>query len=291
MLHERLGFPKEEKPTMEKDIPKPDLIMKKFEPISQSRVAEQLSGEISGPDSVHAIPGSSTAQENPDPKEQLGKSLGNLANRMRQNQTGWLAHFGFSYLDKRFGELRNACQELQAEFLALSDDAPALLQFRGKIGDLEASYNRLRFRLVQVPSFLAVAAASVIIGSAVLHSGIFDYVQDKLEIRRVMRFVLMAIAGALLWGLTSAMSRRESATPGDLQEATFFSVLVRILIAIIVSTIIVILTFKKDGVPLKLGQIWKSPEMWSFLAGYSCHIIILALNKVVEKVSKMIESL
>jgi len=276
---------------MEKDIPKPDLIMKKFEPISRGGEVDQTSGKTASPDTVPAVPGGSIAQENPDPKEQLGQSLGNLAHRMRQNQTGWLAHFGFSYLDKRFGELRNACQELQIEFLALSDDALALVQFRGKIDSLEASYNRQRFRLVQVPSFIAVAAASVVIVSAVLHSGLFDHLQDKLEIRRVMRFVLMAVAGALLWGLTSAMSRRESATPGGLQEATFFSVLERILIAIIVSTIIVMLTFKKDGVPLKLGQIWKSPEMWSFLAGYSCRIIILALNKVVEKVSKMIESL
>ncbi len=276
---------------MEKDTPKPDLIMKKFEPISGEGVAEQTSSETQGPDSVRALPGGGTAMEEPDPKELLRQSLSNLATHMRRNQTGWLANFGFSYLDRPFRELRAACQDLEIESLTLSDDAHELLLFRGRINDLEASYNRLRFRLLQVPSFIVLSVVSVAIATAVLHSGVIDYIQDKMGIRQVMRYVVMAIAGALLWGLTSLMTHREKHYTTAPHGVSFASVLIRVMIAIVVPTIIVMLTFKKDGTPLKLGQIWKSPEAWSFLAGYSCQIIVLGLNKLVEKVSKMIESL
>lgn len=271
------------------DNPKHDLIMKKFEPITKGEVAEPASGDAAGPDSSPAVPGG-TGQEKPDPRDQLRQSLSALSDRMRRNQTGWLANFGFLHLDERFRNLRDACQELQIALLALPDDTKSLLRFRSRIDDVEASYNRLRFRLVLVPSFIVIAAVLVAIGLAVFHSGLIDYVQDKMEIRRVMRFVLMAVVGAFLWGLTSLMSHRDSDSTKASKGVTFGSVFIRVLIAIVVPTILVMITFKKDGTPLKFGQIWKSPEAWSFLAGYSCQIIILGLNKLVEKVTKMIES-
>lgn len=275
---------------MADDIPKPDLILKKFEPVSQAGAVEQASAEAESPDSVPADSGGE-AQDRLDPKEVLSQSVGKLADRMRRTQTGWLAHFGFFHVDERFRELRNACKELQIELLTLSDDPQDLLNFQSKIDDLEATHNRLRFRLIEAPSAIVIAAVSVAIGLAVYHSGLIEYLQDKLELKRVMRYVLMAVAGALLWGLTSIMSRGESAKSADSGHVSFSSILVRVLIAIVVPTIIVMLTFKKDGTPLKLGQMWKSPEIWSFLAGYSCQIIILVLNKLVDKVTKMIESL
>lgn len=177
------------------------------------------------------------------------------------------------------------------ECLALSDNPEEMLRFRSEIDDLEASYRRVRFRLVQVPFFIVIAATTIGIGLLVSHSGLIDHMQDKMEIRRVMRYVYMAVAGALLWGLTSLMTRRQSALSDGSHELSSFSVLARFFIAIVFATLIVMLTFKKDGTPLKLGQIWKSPETWSFLAGYSCQIIILGLNKLVEQVSKMIESI
>ena len=95
----------------------------------------------------------------------------------------------------------------------------------------------------------------------------------------------------MLWSLTSLMSRRQARHGEHPDEISIGSVTLRVLIAIVVPTIIVILTFKKGGAALSFGQIWKSPAVWSFLAGYSCQLIILALNKLVEKVTKMIESL
>lgn len=173
----------------------------------------------------------------------------------------------------------------------MSGNPEEVLRFKSKIDDIEASYRRVRFRFVQVPSFIVIALMTIGIGLIVAHSGLVDYVQDKMEVKRVMRFVYMAVAGALLWGATSMMRRRQSTLPDGSHEVSFFSVSARFFIAIVFATLIVMLTFKKDGTPLKLGQIWKSPETWSFLAGYSCQIIILGLNKLVEKVSKMIESI
>ena len=275
---------------MESDIPKRDLLMRKFQPLSQEGVVEQASDQAASSDSLPNEP-PSTVEDKIDPKDLLSRSLSDLADRMRQNQTGWLAQFGFVYIDDRFGELRHACREFQIEFLGLSDDPDTLLQFSSKIDDLQASYSRLRFRLVQVPSFVVITAAMLDAGLIVSHWGVIEHVQNKMQIRRVMRYGYMAVAGALIWGITSMMTRRQSAHPDGRHEISLFSVSARFFVAIVFATIIVMLTSKKDGTPLKFGQIWKSPETSSFLAGYSCQIIILGLNKLVEKVSKMLESI
>ncbi len=266
-----------------------DLVMKKFDPISSQGGEATVSSDSGTAPTTTAsglpTPDKTVQQEDPS------LSLAALAERMRRDQVGWLANFGISFIDRRFRLLRDQCRSLQTQVAGLPDDRASRLNFQSSVDDLEASYNRLRFRLVEVPSFLFMVVAIAVIGFAVFHSGLIDYIQDKLEIRRLMRYVAMAIAGALLWSLTSLMSRRRSRRPGHEDDISIGSVLVRALIAIVVPTIIVILTFKKGGAPLSFGQMWKSPEVWSFLAGYSCQLIILALNKLVEKVTKMIESL
>jgi len=269
---------------------KSDLIMRKFQPVSDEGSVEQTSGDDATADSAAAESGEGVATKAVDPREELSQSLGQLLGRMRSNQTGWLARFGYSYAERRFGDILDKCVKLQKELPEVVDDTEAMLDFRTRVYDLEATYNRLRFRLVLIPSFLVISAAIVGMGAVVIHSGLSDYIQDKLEIRRVMRYIFLAIAGAALYMLTSVMSR-QSSSERDGHTVSSGVILVRILIAIVVPTIIVMLTFEKGGGALKLGQLWKSPGVWAFLCGYSSKIVIMALNKVVEKVSKMIESL
>jgi hypothetical protein len=228
--------------------------------------------------------------ETVDPKEALNRSLIQLASRIRSNHTGWLALYGYSYAEKQFQRIRDDCTELRKQILTLSEDEGALLEFQGRMDDVEASYNRLRFRLVVIPSSIVIGLAAVVIGFLVMHTGLLDYIQDKLEIRRLMRYVLMAVAGAVLWSLTSIMSKQHVGTSPDSRHVPLGHILIRVLIAIVVPTILVILTFKKDGAPMKLVDIWKAPEAWSFLCGYSVQVVITALNKLVDKVTKMIES-
>ncbi|MFC1835533.1 hypothetical protein ACFL2Q_12475 [Thermodesulfobacteriota bacterium] len=224
------------------------------------------------------------------PKEELGGSLSLLADRMRANQTGWLAHFGYSYAEGRFAGALDECVTLQKELAKLPDDPEAILDFQARVDKVEAHYNRSRFRLVQVPSFVIILAATVAVVAIFAYSGLFDYIQDKLEIRRLIRYVLLAVTGAALYLLTSAMSRMSRGSAGEADSVSVGPIFVRIAIAIIVPTIIVVVTFKKDGQALKFQEIAKSPDLWSFLCGYSCNIVIQGLNKVVEKVSKMIDS-
>ena len=262
-----------------------ELVMKKFGPISDSPPAGEQQGD----------PTEDSPAEAPEPtlspRELTGQQLDELVERMRSNQTGWLAHFGYPYAERRFRNLRDNGKELQREFAKLTDDHEEVLEFQTKVSDLEASYNRSHFRLVAFPTTLVVGCAIVGIGIAIHGTGLLDWIQDKLEIKRLMRFVFLALAGAALYMSTSLIGDLSPESETKRQRLTVWIVIMRFLVALVVATILVMLTFKKSGAPLKLAQMWKSPEMLSFVCGYSANLIVLAANKFVEKISTMIKAL
>lgn len=103
--------------------------------------------------------------------------------------------------------------------------------------------------------------------------------------------MFLALAGAALYMSTSLIGDLSPESGGKRQRFTVGIVAMRFLVALVVATILVMLTFKKTGAPLKLAQMWKSPEMLSFVCGYSANLIVLAANKFVEKISTMIKAL
>lgn len=262
-----------------------ELIMRKFGPVSD--------GESSGEeDAASTGEGSVSAQDDtPSQRELIGRQLSVVTDRMRSNHKGWLAHFGYSYAEGRFRDLRENAKELQKEFSRLPHDSDEVLEFQTKVDDLEAAYNRLRFRLVFLPTCFVVGFGILALGLLFDYSGFLGWIQDKLEVKRLMRYVVLALAGAAVYMSTSAISEMSSESDSKRQGFSVGIVVFRFGVALVMAIILVMLTFKKAGAPLKFGQMWKSPEMWSFICGYSANLIILMANKVVEKVSNMIKSL
>ena len=145
-----------------------ELIMRKFGSVSDLGSTGEEAGASSGDDS------SSVQDKTPSSRELVGRQLSGLVNRMRLKQTGWLAHFGYSYAERRFRDLRDKCKELQKESSGLTNDDEEILEFQTKVDDLEAAYNRLRFRLVSVPTSFVIGVGIVALGMLFHHSGVLD---------------------------------------------------------------------------------------------------------------------
>ena len=158
-----------------------ELIIRKFGSVSDLGSTGEEAGASSEDDS------SSVQDKTPSSRELVGRQLSGLVNRMRLNQTGWLAHFGYSYAERRFRDLRDKGKELQKEFSRLGDDGDEILVFQTKVDEIEAAYNRLRFRLVFLPTLVVIGAGIVALGMLFGHSGVLDWIKDKLEIKRLMR--------------------------------------------------------------------------------------------------------
>lgn len=157
-----------------------ELVMRKFGPIPDSPAAGEQPGEPAE-DSSASAPAPTMS-----PRELIGEHLGELVERMRLNQTGWLAHFGYPYAERRFRNLRDKGNELQKEFARLADDHEEFLEFQTKVSNLEAEYNRSHFRLVAFPTTLVIGCGIVAIGMLIHGTGLLDWIQDKLEIKRLM---------------------------------------------------------------------------------------------------------
>ena len=224
-------------------------------------------------------------------KEDVSDILTGLLADMRGTQKGWLAAFGFSHIEARFDRILAECLQLQKELPGIEDQSKELIDFQARVYKLEAKFNRLRIRFALFPCLFIALAVLVGGGLLLVHSGLLDYLKDSLRIRNVMRHIMLGVAGALLYLLTSLMTSliaRSERQPGGSNVSL---AAVRFLLAVLVPVVIVMVVFNTAGEAKSLGKLWKSPEVLSFLCGYSATLVVEALNKLVDKARVMIRSL
>lgn len=110
------------------------------------------------------------------------------------------------------------------------------------------------------------------------------FINSTLGVNAPEKLISFGIAGALLFLATSILSK--SSGNGPMGSVSNFAV--RLLMAVIAPIIFVALFFTSEGA---IYEITITPELLSFVVGYSANLVIEALNKLVEKASSMIQAL
>src|SRR5262249_49778918 len=100
------------------------------------------------------------------------------------------------------------------------------------------------------------------------------------------RLISLGLMGAFLYFATSMLALAEGKT---MRFARLLDFSIRILLAVLVPILLVVLLFKPDGTRKELSVL--SPEVLSFVCGYSAKLVIELLAKLVEKGSKMIAAI
>lgn len=216
----------------------------------------------------------------------LDKDIGRIIAGVRQRPTIIMSIV--PDVGRRYDELLERSLDLQKQLLKVDDDTDEVLELGKRVYAIETAYARLHTRLMLIPSILfiyfGVAALILIIYLIDLQK----IVTKTLGVETPEKLITFGLAGAFLYLATSRLSKLEVATRAESQIASVAIFTIRLFYATIVPVVLVALFFNKEG---EVSNMKISPELLSFGCGYSSKLVVDIFNKVVDKVSKMVEAL
>ncbi len=185
------------------------------------------------------------------------------------------------YTRGRFKALTEQCFSLYKEVATLAQDAETG-DHSQRLLAIEADYKDLHRKLVLWASGLIVLGCLLALGLLWYYSG---FVKEVLKVDDPNRVIAFGIAGAFIYQAATFIVPNAKEKKGIAKVAASW---LRVLLSIVVPVFFVALLFTPEG---KVGE-WKvSPELIAFACGYNAKIAIEILNKIIEKVSKMIDAL
>jgi len=200
-----------------------------------------------------------------------------------------LMHFmpNMPYSRRRFGEIIDKCIDLQKE-LASKDESLELFDLQKKFYSIEAEYKNLRGYLMLMPSVMVLYIGIFLIYAAIRWIEIPKFIKETLGVEAPEKLITFGIAGAFVYLATFLLTKLETITEGDTQFVAIANFTIRLSLAIVVPIILVALFFTNEG---EFGEVKISPELLSFACGYSAKLVVDFFNKIIEKCTKMIETI
>lgn len=218
-------------------------------------------------------------------KEELSKAIDIVINGVRTPPTVMNFLPGLPITRRRFADLLQHCVELQKDIYLISDSDPSIFDLHARFLALEAEYKRLRAKLMLLPSFTIIYFGFIALFALLNFIDVTGFIKSVLKVEAPERLLTLGVAGAFLYLATSMLSRIAGASD-PMSKVIDFTI--RLTLAIVVPIVLVALFFTPDG---KLSEMRVSPELMAFACGYSAKLVVEIFNKIVEKVSKMIEAI
>jgi hypothetical protein len=188
----------------------------------------------------------------------------------------------------RTSELSKECFELQKKIIA-EDELPAtVIDLQGEVVDLDFRIRRFVAMRNLFPTVLLTYAGFGTLFFIITLVDIPGFIEKTLGVQTPGRLVTLGLAGAFLYLATSTLSRVKASNHPDSQLSGIIAFSIRLLLAVVVPIVLVVLFFDNQGAPRKLSL---TPELLSFICGYSSKLVIDIFNKLVEKASKMIDAI
>ena len=216
--------------------------------------------------------------------EEILNSLNSLISRMRkQNEESTFSVYLAKQLRRKLNVYIKEAVDLEKDFIQ-ADEKTDILELKKKFYELENSFFELRIRMVILPgvffSYLGICSVVILIKLLELPT----LIKDTFEVDAPVKLITFGLAGALLYLATRYLSIEEE-LKNSKYAIPFF---IRIAMAIIVPILLVALFFDENG---ELSKLEITPELISFACGYSSKLVVDIFDKLVEKGSKIIESI
>lgn len=179
--------------------------------------------------------------------------------------------------------------DLQKELTSVADtDENKLLDIKKTALALEAEMGRLRTRLGVIPSIILIYFGFGLVYFLIVSVDIPKFITETLGVQTPEKLITLGIAGAFVYLATSYLKTLESPISLDSQIRGIIDFSLRLSLAIVVPIVLVVLFFTEEGT---IGEVTLSPEILSFLTGYSAKLVTDLFSKLVEKGSNMIEAI
>lgn len=186
-------------------------------------------------------------------------------------------------IDKITG-FHNDCLCLKRKIAQIDENSDEFMELIKEFFDLEM---RVQKRIAILQTFPNVMGAYIGIFAAytlIFHLNIIGIVSSILGIVTPEKLITFGISGAFIYLATSHLAEQYD----DPKAKYLIDFPIRLFLAVVVPIILVALFFKADGSAANMAV---TPELLSFICGYSSKLVVDIFNKLIEKASKMIESI
>lgn len=197
-----------------------------------------------------------------------------------EESTGWSL---WGNTRDKFNELIDEVAAIEIR-LSRSETDEQLIEVKRDIVKLEIRAVTFRTYRMFLPYVFYTYLGFVAIFAIFSYVDIPSFINTTLGVEAPEKLISFGVAGALVYLSTFVLSI--STGKGPLGPVTNFAF--RLLLAIVVPIILVALFFSTEG---EITEFKITPELLSFVVGYSATLVIEIMNKAVEKVSTMVKSL
>lgn len=179
------------------------------------------------------------------------------------------------------------CIELQTRIASSGITASEFFNIKRALAHLETRYARLQYRRTVYPAVMVIYGGWALLFFGLRSFDLGDIAQQVLGVEVPVRLMTLGVVGAFMYLATSVLRRQRESEP-DPQLAGIIEFAARLAMAVVVPIVLVTIFFHADG---SLKQIGVTPELLSFICGYSAKLVVDLFNKIVEKGSQMIQAI
>ena len=191
----------------------------------------------------------------------------------------------FASLYERAAELEQKINLLPEGDECLAIESQAI---RFIIMEIQASYARLQGKIRRKNALLGgFMFIAFIVALIVWWSDIGALLSGLLESTNLLKYILLGVGGAGVFFITTGITDNISVSPAG--GVDFQTVIARIILAAIIPIVLVLILFNKHDADGNF-QIDASAAL-CFATGYSSKLVLLLLNKIVEKGEKIITAI
>lgn len=181
------------------------------------------------------------------------------------------------------------CGDLQEEIVTLETFSRRdIYKYKKKINLLETRFEQnFKLNSLVLPVFI-IYIGIILMVFIFTQKNVSEMINNLIGIDSSSRLATIGIVGALLYFSTEILEKIRKKELENKQLEVILNISIRLFIAVVVPLVLLVLFFKSDGT---FAEVTVSPELLSFICGYSMTLVIDLMNKLVEKVSNMIRSL
>jgi len=212
-------------------------------------------------------------------QEEIQKQIDEIYDILTKN-TGWILQ---GKRKERFDKYIERLSELEQQ-LNNPSATNNIYSIKKEVYILEAEAKKFRDYNLLLPSFLGIYAGLTATLFIITSFDIPKFLTTTLGVSAPEKLISFGIAGALLYLATNILMKISSSK----QSRTILDITIRILLAIMVPIILVSLLFSDKG---ELIELKITPELISFVCGYSANLVVETMNKMVEKASSMVKAI
>lgn len=185
--------------------------------------------------------------------------------------------------ERRVLALYSQAVRMQVKLHAATDYA-AVQELRISAVSLESRFKSFTDSRITKLVVLFIAIG-VFVTPVVWHTDIMEALTRWFGSSKSMKFITIGVSGFILYWIGRASQFSDTLTG---KTGVLINLLIGIVAAVVVPPVIVVLFFEADET---LREFKLSPELLSFLCGYSLKVILDLLAKVIEKVNAAVRAL